>query len=278
MKNEDKYKRFLYNFWQRFTLVGLFGSLVFFVLGVSVSLQKYFTPIPFFVLFGLCFLILIATQIAIRILEAKGWYKELDNEEYKKRKDKNDSKRTEKLSFVKYKNKKVGYKIELKNVNVIERIEQLLNEHTKIKLNDGYLFYRITKKRLFPPYISTFYMPDNNVLDYQIAEEYLKKFDETLVRLFSDIHVTIPHIYCVIIMLHDKIDSQTEDFYYAFTGFSERECDNQGRLITDRQYNFCGIDMESSQVYFFKTTSTDNGTEANLTGLIVNSLSLQKSL
>jgi hypothetical protein len=49
-------------------------------------------------------------------------------------------------------------------------------------------------------------------------------------------------------------------FYNTFKGYTVAD-DDEGNLIIDKSYTYCGIDKSTNKAYFYQATNSDSGTE-----------------
>ncbi len=276
MKNEEKSIKALYYFWKKYTLISFIGILVFTIIG-ALSRKVVILSVIFFSIAAICLIILIATQIACKIVEKKGWFDKLDKENWEKKKEKMNQKRKEKI-FLNMQ-KIAEYKIVLNGLTLEKRLKEILMQFNIVIIKDGTLFYKYSpKKKAFPSHLEIYFIPiQNNVsYDFSIEETKLKEFDSYFSEyLEKELSLDVSSISCVVILPYQKINKIEKDFFYNFIGLNKIEMDGE-RLIYDREYNYCAIDLSSLNVYFYYPKNYNFSLEADLSQLMIKTLLLKK--
>ena len=165
---------------------------------------------------------------------------------------------------------------------------QLLEGYTRYKLNNAVVYVKQTispyntKKNSF----NVFYLSENDLpsMDYEVETDRMHYAISQIQEHFASPDESVKFIDCVVLYRHNAITQEQIDFYYSFVGLWECEMGDPKYARRGEELpcykniycNICGIDNATKAVYFYKALPSDDGTEADMSWLIKESLKIKK--
>ena len=213
-----------------------------------------------FLLAGISVLLaVIGLFVYLKILQTE-WYKEI-------------AKSTRSEKFQKARKKK------FKEYILEAEPEQLLGHFRSACFHNGKIFFRegINIYNRKKTSVDIFFLPKEPLpsLDSEAEQDRLKSLSEGIDAFLTERKLDTSFINCVILFQHNEMEEKEKDFYYNFTGVWESQTEN-GKIVKNRFFTYCGIEQSGKHVAFYKPLPSDEGTEVDLSYLILRELKLKE--